>query len=85
MGSLTSDEKLYEIAEIGRDRRKDSGNFAVEPVCKCLYVLDTHNVMAVFIFTIIILLIFVATIHNWGASHCKGEREKRRQLQDLEI
>jgi len=66
VGSLTSDEKLYEIAEIGRDRRKDSGNFAVEPVCKCLYVLDTHNVMAVFIFTIIILLIFVATIHNWG-------------------
>lgn len=29
-------------------------------------MLDTHNVMAVFIFTIIILFIYVATIHNWG-------------------
>jgi len=32
VGSLRSDEKLYEIAETGRDRWKDSGNFAVEPV-----------------------------------------------------
>jgi hypothetical protein len=34
--------------DTGEDKRGESNNFAAESVCKCLYMLDTHNVRAVF-------------------------------------
>lgn len=50
---MESDEKFcMGGTERGRDRRGESDNFAVELACKCLYMLDTHNVMAVFIYPI---------------------------------
>lgn len=59
-----------------RDKRGKATIFAIERVCGCLYILDTHNVRAVFIFYYYILVLFNVIFITRRGSHCKRNRER---------